>query len=195
MFLQEDKLEIAVELLKNDQIVGIPTETVYGIGVNPFSHAAVENLFKIKERDDTKPLSLLIHSFSDIHKLDITTEIPEVVELYWPGPLTVVVEIKDAFPKGIGTSNPNSIGLRVPENQVALNLLKQTGPLAVTSANISGQDDVSNHIEAMQIFGNDVSAYLEGEAIHGDGSTVVDLRVDGGKILRQGPLKWPPSYC
>ena len=195
MFLQEDKLEIAVELLKNDQIVGIPTETVYGIGVNPFSHAAVENLFKIKERDDTKPLSLLIHSFSDIHKLDITTEIPEVVELYWPGPLTVVVEIKDAFPKGIGTSNPNSIALRVPENQVALNLLKQTGPLAVTSANISGQDDVSNHIEAMQIFGNDVSAYLEGEAIHGDGSTVVDLRVDGGKILRQGPLKWPPSYC
>jgi len=195
MFLQEDKLEIAVELLKNDQIVGIPTETVYGIGVNPFSHAAVENLFKIKERDDTKPLSLLIHSFSEIHKLDITTEIPEVVELYWPGPLTVVVEIKDAFPKGIGTSNPNSIGLRVPENQVALNLLKQTGPLAVTSANISGQDDVSNHIEAMQIFGNDVSAYLEGEAIHGDGSTVVDLRVDGGKILRQGPLKWPPSYC
>lgn len=195
MFLQEDKLEIAVELLKNDQIVGIPTETVYGIGVNPFSHAAVENLFKIKERDDTKPLSLLIHSFSEIHKLDITTEIPEVVELYWPGPLTVVVEIKDAFPKGIGTSNPNSIGLRVPENQVALNLLKQTGPLAVTSANISGQDDVSNHIEAKQIFGDDVSAYLEGEAIHGDGSTVVDLRVDGGKILRQGPLKWPPSYC
>ena len=65
MFLQEDKLEIAVELLKNDQIVGIPTETVYGIGVNPFSHAAVENLFKIKERDDTKPLSLLIHSFSE----------------------------------------------------------------------------------------------------------------------------------
>jgi L-threonylcarbamoyladenylate synthase len=195
MFLQEDKLEIAVELLKNDQIVGIPTETVYGIGVNPFSHAAVENLFKIKEREDTKPLSLLIHSFSEIHKLDITTEIPEVVELYWPGPLTVVVEIKDAFPKGIGTSNPNSIGLRVPENQVALNLLKQTGPLAVTSANISGQDDVSNHIEAKQIFGKDVSAYLEGEAIHGDGSTVVDLRVDGGKILRQGPLKWPPSYC
>jgi tRNA threonylcarbamoyl adenosine modification protein (Sua5/YciO/YrdC/YwlC family) len=195
MFLQEDKLEIAVELLKNDQIVGIPTETVYGIGVNPFSHAAVENLFKIKERDDTKPLSLLIHSFSEIHKLDITTEIPEVVKLYWPGPLTVVVEIKDAFPKGIGTSNPNSIGIRVPENQVALNLLKQTGPLAVTSANISGQDDVSNHIEAKQIFGNDVSAYLEGEAIHGDGSTVVDLRVDGGKILRQGPLKWPPSYC
>jgi len=195
MFLQEDKLEIAVELLKNDQIVGIPTETVYGIGVNPFSHAAVENLFKIKERDDTKPLSLLIHSFSEIHKLDITTEIPEVVKLYWPGPLTVVVEIKDAFPKGIGTSNPNSIGIRVPENQVALNLLKQTGPLAVTSANISGQDDVSNHIEAKQIFGNYVSAYLEGEAIHGDGSTVVDLRVDGGKILRQGPLKWPPSYC
>ena len=70
-----------------------------------------------------------------------------------------------------------------------------TGPLGVTSANISGTDEANNHIEAEQIFGNAVSAYLEGDALHGDGSTVVDLRVDGGKILRQGPLRWPPSYC
>lgn len=195
MFLQQDKLQIAVEHLKNDSIVGIPTETVYGIGVNPFSQKAVDNLFEIKERDDSKPISLLVHSFAELHKLDIHTEIPEVVELYWPGPLTVVVEVKNIFPSGVGTTNPNSIGIRVPENSLALELLKETGPLAVTSANKSGMEEAINHIEAKKIFGESVEAYIEGQATHGEGSTVVDLRVDGGKILRQGPLKWPPTYC
>jgi tRNA threonylcarbamoyl adenosine modification protein (Sua5/YciO/YrdC/YwlC family) len=195
MFLQLNELNVAVQKIENNQIVGIPTETVYGIGVNPYSQNAVDNLFKIKEREDNKPISLLIHSFAELHKLNVKTEIPEVVELYWPGPLTIVVEINDPFPAGIGTSNPNSVGIRVPENSLAIELLKLTGPLAVTSANISGNDEANNHIEAEQIFGNSVSAYLEGDALHGDGSTVVDLRVDGGKILRQGPLRWPPSYC
>ena len=195
MFLQLNELNVAVQKIENNQIVGIPTETVYGIGVNPNSQNAVDNLFKIKEREDNKPISLLIHSFAELHKLNVKTEIPEVVELYWPGPLTIVVEINDPFPAGIGTSNPNSVGIRVPENSLAIELLKLTGPLAVTSANISGNDEANNHIEAEQIFGNSVSAYLEGDALHGDGSTVVDLRVDGGKILRQGPLRWPPSYC
>ncbi len=195
MFLQLDNLDEAVTKIKQNKIVGIPTETVYGIGVNPSSQSAVDNLFKIKERNDDKPISLLVHSFTELRKLNIKTEIPEVVELYWPGPLTVVVEVYEAFPPGIGTTNPDSVGIRVPENELALELLKKTGPLAVTSANISGNNDANNHIEAEKIFGNSVSAYLEGYAIHGDGSTVVDLRVDGGKILRQGPLKWPPSYC
>ena len=195
MFLQLNDLNVAVQKIEDNQIVGIPTETVYGIGVNPYSQNAVDNLFKIKEREDDKPISLLIHSFTELHKLNVKTEIPEVVELYWPGPLTIVVEINDAFPVGIGTSNPNSVGIRVPENPLAIELLKMTGPLAVTSANISGSDEANNHIQAEQIFGNAVSAYLEGDALHGDGSTVVDLRVDGGKILRQGPLRWPPSYC
>ena len=128
--------------------------------------------------------------------MDIHTEIPEVVELYWPGPLTVVVEVKNIFPSGVGTTNPNSIGIRVPENSLALELLKETGPLAVTSANKSGMEEAVNHIEAKKnITENTVKAYIEGQATHGEGSTVVDLRVDGGEILRQGPLKWPPTYC
>ena len=195
MFLHLDNLDEAVNKIQENEIVGIPTETVYGIGVNPNSETAVDNLFKIKERDDSKPISLLIHSFTELRKLNIKTDIPEVVELYWPGPLTVVVEAEESFPLGIGTTNPNSVGIRVPENELALELLKKTGPLAVTSANISGANEANNHIEAEKIFGSSVSAYLEGNATHGDGSTVVDLRIEGGKILRQGPLKWPPSYC
>jgi len=195
MFLRKDDVHLAIEKIQDNQIIGIPTETVYGLGVDPYSQIAIEKLFKIKERDDTKPISLLIHSFTEIHKLNISTEIPEVVELYWPGPLTVIVEVNEPFLSGIGTRNPNSVGIRVPENILAIELLKKTGPLAVTSANISGRNESKNHIEAEKIFRASVAAYLEGEAVYGDASTVVDLRVDGGKILRQGPLMWPPSYC
>ena len=195
MFLRQDDVHLAIEKVQDNQIIGIPTETVYGLGVDPYSQIAIEKLFKIKERDDTKPISLLIHSFTEIHKLNISTEIPEIVELYWPGPLTIVVEVNEPFLSGIGTTNPNSVGIRVPENVLAIELLKKTGPLAVTSANISGRNESKNHIEAEKIFRASVAAYLEGEAVYGDASTVVDLRVEGGKILRQGPLMWPPSYC
>ena len=195
MFLQKDNINDAKIALDDGKIVGIPTETVYGLGVNPYSQEAVNRLFEIKERDDTKPVSLLVPSYSYLHKIKILTDIPEVVDLYWPGPLTVVVDTKEEFADGVGTTSPNSIGIRVPDNELAQELLKLTGPLAVTSANLSGQKEANNHEEAYETFSDNVTYYIEGEAIHGDGSTVIDLRVSGGEILREGPLKWPPSYC
>ena len=176
--LQENNLESAIDAIKNGEVIGIPTETVYGIGVDPYSQTAVDKIFSLKERSETKPLSILISSFYEIQKLNLVTTIPDVVELYWPGPLTIIVETSNDFANGVGTKEPSSIGVRVPENELTINLLKLTGPLA-----------------AKEIFGDKISYYLSGESLHGNGSTVVDLRVDGGEVLRQGPLKWPPSYC
>jgi len=193
--LQNDKLNLAVEAINNNQVVGIPTETVYGIGVNPYSQEAVNKIFDIKGRDEDKPLSILVSSYYDLQKLDIVSTIPEVVELYWPGPLTIVVETTKEFADGVGTKNPFSIGVRVPDNELAIELLKITGPLAVTSANRSGENDVKSNTEAEEIFGSNVTEYLEGSSVHGSGSTIIDFRVEGGEILREGPLKWPPSYC
>jgi len=193
--LQNDKLNLAVEAINNNQVVGIPTETVYGIGVNPYSQEAVDKIFDLKGRDEDKPLSILVSSYHDLQKLDIVSTIPEVVELYWPGPLTIVVETTKEFADGVGTKNPFSIGVRVPDNELAIELLKITGPLAVTSANRSGKNDVTSNTEAEEIFGSNVTEYLEGAALHGSGSTIIDFRVEGGEILREGPLKWPPSYC
>ena len=96
---------------------------------------------------------------------------------------------------GVGTKNPFSIGVRVPDNELAIELLKITGPLAVTSANRSGENDVKSNTEAEEIFRSNVTEYLEGASVHGSGSTIIDFRVQGGEILREGPLKWPPSYC
>ena len=193
--MQNDKLNLAVEAINNNQVVGIPTETVYGIGVNPYSQEAVDKIFDLKGRDEDKPLSILVSSYYDLQKLDIVSTIPEVVELYWPGPLTIVVETKKEFADGVGTKNPFSIGVRVPDNELAIELLKITGPLAVTSANRSGENDVKSNTEAEEIFGSNVTEYLEGSSVHGSGSTIIDFRVEGGEILREGPLKWPPSYC
>ena len=193
--MQNDKLNLAVEAINNNQVVGIPTETVYGIGVNPYSQEAVDKIFDLKGRDEDKPLSILVSSYYDLQKLDIVSTIPEVVELYWPGPLTIVVETTKEFADGVGTKNPFSIGVRVPDNELAIELLKITGPLAVTSANRSGENDITSNAEAEEIFGSNVAEYLEGAAVHGSGSTIIDFRVEGGEILREGPLKWPPSYC
>ena len=81
------------------------------------------------------------------------------------------------------------------QDLLAIELLKITGPLAVTSANRSGENDVTSNTEAEEIFGSNVTEYLEGASVHGSGSTIIDFRVEGGEILREGPLKWPPSYC
>ena len=193
--LQENNLESAIDAIKNGEVIGIPTETVYGIGVDPYSQTAVDKIFSLKERSEKKPLSILISSFHEIQNLNVTTLIPDVVELYWPGPLTIIVETSNDFANGVGTKEPSSIGVRVPENELAINLLKQTGPLAVTSANISGKEDFTSDEQVRAAFGDEISHYFSGESLHGNGSTVVDLRVDGGEVLRQGPLKWPPSYC
>ena len=186
--LLNDELQLATNAILNDEIVGIPTETVYGIGVNPNSQIAVNKIFQLKERDEDKPLSILISSFYDIHKLGVTSTIPEVVELYWPGPLTIIVETTLEFSDGVGTKSPNSIGIRVPDNESAIELLKVTGPLAVTSANISGDEDVKSDIDAENIFGDSIQHYIKGEALHGSGSTIIDLREEDVKILREGPL-------
>ena len=193
--MQNDRLALAVEAISNNQIVGIPTETVYGIGVDPYSQEAVDKIFELKGRDGDKPLSILVSSYYDLQKLDIVSTIPEVVELYWPGPLTIVVETTKEFADGVGTKNPFSIGVRVPDNELAIELLKITGPLAVTSANRSGDNDITSDTEAENIFGKNIALYLEGASVHGSGSTIIDFRIEGGEILREGPLKWPPSYC
>jgi len=193
--LLKNNLGDAINAVKEGKIIGIPTETVYGIGVDPYSQSAVDKIFELKERSLDKPLSVLISSYEEISKLDVVSKIPDVVELYWPGPLTIIVETKAKFANGVGTNNPLTIGIRVPDNELAIELLKNTGPLAVTSANISGNENILNNIDAENEFESKIAIYLEGESALGSGSTIVDFTKDEWEILREGPLKWPPSYC
>ncbi len=186
---QENNLELAINAIRSGEVVGIPTETVYGIGVDPYSQTAVDKIFSLKERSEKKPLSILISSFHEIQKLNVTTLIPDVVELYWPGPLTIIVETSNDFANGVGTKEPSSIGVRVPENELAINLLKQTGPLAVTSANISGDSSFTDPQKCIENLKN-YDAFVDGGTITSKGeSTIIEIENEKIHVIRVGALK------
>ena len=195
MFLEESRLNLAEEALREGEIIGLPTETVYGLAANPYSEVGMQKLFSLKQRDRSKPISLLVDSISSFRKLNIVSDYTDTLSLYWPGPLTVIVETNEKFAYGVGTVNPNSVGIRVPDYDSTSAFLKKTGPLAVTSANVSGKQEALSHIDAENVFKEEIVHYIKGTATLNKPSTVVDLRVPGGKILREGPLRWPPSYC
>lgn len=183
-------IEEAIAAILAGEIVGLPTDTVYGVGVDPFDADAVEHLYEVKGRPAHKPIGVLLGS---------TEQALEIAELgetgtalaaeHWPGALTLVVTAKVVVPDWVGDSSRRTIGVRVPDHPVALELLASTGPLAVTSANESGGRETTNDREARDVFGDRVSVYLEGSARGGEPSTVVDLSQGRLTLLRQGPVR------
>ena len=116
-------------------MIGIPTDTVYGIGVDPMQEDALQRLYQIKGRPEDKPIPILAASLADARGFGM---IDDAVGKYWPGPLTVVVRRMPATPRWIGDLARDTVAVRVPDHPVALALLARSGPLAVTSANRSG---------------------------------------------------------
>ncbi|HLA67748.1 MAG TPA: L-threonylcarbamoyladenylate synthase [Acidimicrobiia bacterium] len=177
----------ALTALHFGRIIGLPTDTVYGIGVDPENHHAVDSLFAVKGRGDDKPIPILAASFADARGFGL---IDDAVEQYWPGALTVVVHRTPAVPHWLGDHERNTIALRVPDNSVALALLAQSGPLAVTSANRSDEPPAVDDVAARAILGEAVAVYLVGSSPAGASSTVVDLTGPAPVVLRQGPVEW-----
>jgi L-threonylcarbamoyladenylate synthase len=179
----------AVDVLKNGGLVAFPTDTVYGLAAPYDNEESIDRLYIVKGRNSSKAISILISSFDELNKL--TTQINQnahiFAESFWPGPLTLVVprhpELSDHL------APEQTIGVRVPDHPVALALLSKSGPLAVTSANRSGEKNPLN--------ADDVLAQLEGR-IHlvlnggqspgGVPSTVIDCTSLSFEILREGPI-------
>ena len=182
-------IEEAVAAIRRGEVVGLPTDTVYGIGADPMSEEAVTRLFELKGRPDHKPIGLLIGS---LQQAEVIGEISGVAiglaAAHWPGALTLVVIPKVILADWVGDAQRQTVGLRVPDHPVTLELLAAVGPLAVTSANVSGGEESLSHEEARALFGDRVSVYVEGRSPGGQSSTVVD--VTGGEVvvLRQGPV-------
>ena len=182
-------LEFAQQLLLEDRLVAFPTDTVYGVGALAFSSGAIEQLFLVKGRDTAKAIAVLL---GDITALDqVTTSMgpfaERLAQRFWPGPLTLVVSRHPDLPSNL--SPLPTIGVRMPDHPVTLELLNRTGPLAVTSANLSGG---SNAITAQQVFDQlhgRIPLILDGgQTPGGQPSSVVDCTGDQLVILRQGPL-------
>nr|QNO51298.1 threonylcarbamoyl-AMP synthase [Methanosarcinales archaeon ANME-1 ERB6] len=136
----EDQIKTATAIIKNGGMVVYPTETVYGLGADAFSEAAVRNVYKIKRRAVTQPISIAVSSFEMLHEVaDIDSECFEIIAELLPGPVTILLRKKDVVP-AILTAASEVVGVRFPDNEIATRIIKETGPITATSANVSGRN-------------------------------------------------------
>ena len=179
----------AVEALRRGEVVGVPTDTLYGLAVDPFQQNALESIFVLKSRPQTKPLPILVASIEQAIGLAVFSDHAlDLVDAHWPGALTLILPRSASTPQWLGHGERRTIGLRCPDHSLALELLEAGGPLAVTSANLSGQTAALDHNEAKTLFGDSVSVYLEGSALGGMASTVLDLTESQPVVIREGPV-------
>lgn len=183
-------IEEALAAILDGQVVGMPTDTVYGIGVDPFNLDGVERLFELKGRPEHKPVGVLVATIDQAREIgEITDQAAELAERHWPGALTLIVTPKVVLSDWVGDKQRSTVGIRVPDHPVARDLLELSGPLAVTSANRSGGQETMNDREARDVFGDEVAVYLEGRAPGGQASTVVDATGPDLTVLREGPVR------
>jgi tRNA threonylcarbamoyl adenosine modification protein (Sua5/YciO/YrdC/YwlC family) len=153
------------------------------------SETAVTRLFELKGRPDHKPIGLLVGSMEQAEVIgEISGVAADLAAAHWPGALTLVVIPKVILADWVGDAQRQTVGLRVPDHPVTLELLARVGPLAVTSANVSGGAESLSPDQARAVFGNRVSVYVEGRSPGGESSTVVDVTGSEIVVLRQGPV-------
>ena len=185
-----EAIPTALEILAGGGTVVFPTDTVYGLASSAFSTAAIEKLFEIKVRERGKPIAVLLGS---VDQLGDVTDQPSpaaiaLAEKHWPGALTLVVPRHPGMPEIL--SPQPTLGVRIPDHPVALALLQAAGPLAVTSANLSGEENTVTAQEALSQLDGRVDLILDGGMTPGGvPSTVVDMTGETPRILRQGPVK------
>ena len=182
-------LKKALETLNNHQVIAFPTETVFGLGVFYDDYEAYNLLNKIKRRREDKPYTMMLSDINDIDKYAlIDSKYLPIIKQYMPGSLTILAKSKDNVPSYV-THNSGVIGIRIPSNQEALELLKYVKkPLLVPSANRADQKPALSDEEVKNIFGDEIKVVIPGRARSGEPSTIIDLTSDKIKMVRQGPI-------
>lgn len=184
-----DTIPLARDILNKGGLVAFPTDTVYGVGTLVFNGKAVESIYVAKDRPIEKAIPVLIAEAKDMDKvgMDIPDMARRIAARFWPGPLTCIIPKKPTLPESVSATS--TIGVRVPDHDVARALLRTTGPMAVTSANISGQASPSTAEEVFAQLGGRISLIIDGGKTPGGvPSTLVDCTSDDIKILREGPI-------
>lgn len=180
----------AISALKGGRLVVMPTDTVYGIGADAFDGAAVAALLAAKGRGRDMPVPVLVGSWHTIDGLvySVPESARELIRAFWPGALSLVVQQAPSLQWDLGDAQ-GTVMLRMPLHPVAIDLLREVGPMAVSSANISGRPAAVTAADAREQLGDLVEVYLEaGPSANGAASTIVDLTGAQPRILREGPV-------
>lgn len=183
-------VDAAQAALEAGELAVLPTDTVYGLAADAFSPEAVQRLLDAKGRTRQKPPPVLVGAPTTLEAL--VTEVPgwlrSMTTELWPGPLTVVCRQQPSLTWDLGETH-HTVAVRMPDHPVALGLLKQTGPLAVSSANLTGEPAATTIEDAERMLGTSVSVYLDaGQSPGGTASTILDVTGATPRILREGPI-------
>jgi L-threonylcarbamoyladenylate synthase len=183
-------ISAAARAVSTGSLVVLPTDTLYGIGADAFNPAAVTSLLAAKGRGRDMPVPVLVGSWHTIDGLvsAVSGQARDLIEAFWPGALTVVVEHAPSLAWDLGDAR-GTVAIRMPLHPVALELLAETGPMAVSSANVTSMPPAVTAQQAYEQLGESVSVYLDGgEAPAGQPSTIVDLTGPDPVVLREGAI-------
>ena len=184
-------LRLAAEFITRGRVVGIPTDTYYGLAADPLNLAAVERIYRVKGRPETRALPILVNSIE--RAVLMARDLPEsfliLAQKFWPGALTLLVEAATRLPLKV-TANTGRVALRWPKSKVACTLIDLLdGPITGTSANLSGSPACSNAEQLLQQMGDRLPLILDsGDTGAHLASTIVELRGEHWRILREGTV-------
>ncbi len=190
----EDEREAAIEAaslaVQRGHLVVLPTDTVYGIGADAFDPAAVRALLAAKGRGREMPPPVLISAATTVDALAV--RIPgyarALIDAFWPGPLTLVCHQQGSLQWDLGDTR-GTVAVRMPDHEIAREVLERTGPLAVSSANRTGMPAATDADQAEQMLGEEVDVIIDaGDSPGGEASTIVDVTGSQGRVLRRGAL-------
>lgn len=201
-------MRLARSAIGRGELVVIPTDTVYGVAADAFTPAAVQKLLDAKGRTRQAPPPVLVPGIPTLDALvdEVPPEVRALVKAFWPGGLTVILEARSSLRWDLGETG-GTVAVRMPADKLALELLSETGPLAVSSANLSGEPAAMTAADAHRMLGDSVEIYLDGGEVGtgygtpaGTGSTIVDatgLLVPGGSIsiVREGVISAEEIYA
>ncbi len=181
----------AVEVFGSGGIIAFPTETFYGLGVDPFNEVAVKRLFLLKGRGPANPVSLIIKDLPMLRSLvmDVPPVAEGLIKRFWPGPLTIIFRAKDCLPPEL-LANTGKVGIRISSNPVAQRLVHALdSPITATSANPSGKEPARSADGIIGYFDGSIDMLIDGGELAGRlGSTVVDITGDTVEVVREGEI-------
>jgi L-threonylcarbamoyladenylate synthase len=186
-----DEIAEIVGVLRKDGVIVYPTETFYGLGVNGLSKKAIRKVFLLKKRDPFKPISVMISDLSMLQRVasDIPVSSYRLIQNFWPGPLTLVLRASSQLPEEL-KGEAGTVGVRLTSHGWVRSLVREAGfPITATSANISGETEISDPEKALELFEGVVDLIVDGGKTLGSfPSTVVDLSGEKPRLLREGAI-------
>lgn len=184
---QQRLVNRVVECLKQGGVIAYPTDTIYGLGCDIFNKKGVKKIYQIKQRDPRKPFSFICADLSDVSNYAHVSNFAfKIMKRYLPGPYTFVLEASRVVPDLL-TTRQKTVGIRIPNNPIALSIVRELGhPIVTTSVNISGEDSHCDPAVIEQQVGKQLDLVIDGGNLLGEQSTVISLIDDKVEILRQG---------